>query len=95
MGALVLTSVVGSGLSLIFWSVAGYTVRPLLRKEPAVHRALVYMVIASFVLIDLFAFAATGRFGAELVGALFAFSTGLQVTAAIAAIIFIRGLGRR
>ena len=95
MGALLIGSILGSVISLILWPVVGWTVRPLLAAEPPVHRALVYLTIAAFVLIDLFAFAAVGRLGQEVVGALFAFSTGLQTTAALAAIIFIRGLGRR
>ena len=94
MSALIVGSILGSGVSIVFWSVAIYLSRPLLGSMPSVRRSLAYMTAAAFILIDIFAFAIVGKLAPELVGSLFAFATGLQTTAALAAIITIRRNGR-
>lgn len=95
MNPIIVGSLIGAIVSLVFWSLAGWQVRQVISEQPVLHRALVYMTIASFLMIDLFTFAALQRVGVNILGPLYAFSTGLQMTAAIAAVIFIRQVRRR
>jgi hypothetical protein len=90
IGILVSGSIVASAISACFWLLVLVLVRGVIGGQPVIHRALIYLVAVSFLLIDLFTFAVVLRWGAEVVSAMYAFMVGLQTVAALAAVIFVR-----
>lgn len=81
--------VIGSGVvSGILWLYVALTVNPWITS--GLHRAVVSMTIAAFLLIDLVVIASATAIGPEAVRALFGVAMGLQMVAGMAAVLLVR-----
>ena len=85
----------GAVVSAVFWLVAGYLSVSRLNRQPLAHRATVFLVVASFLVFDAFTLGLlTHVLDRAAASALYSFLNGFQITAAIAAVIFVRRIRR-
>jgi hypothetical protein len=77
----------GTVLCMILWVVALILLRPL--KLQPLHRATIYLSIATMLLLDVVVLLASAQtFPPELIRLLFGLLVGLQLVAAMSALIF-------
>ena len=78
-------------LSSLVWVLVAVLVWPIARRFPALHLATISLTVLAFLLLNLFTVGAIwGWFGQEAIVQLFAFLMGVQLTAGISALVFVR-----
>jgi len=93
MTALVGLGALGAAVASILWVIAAIGVRPLIAGDRFLHQTTVYLTVVSLVSLDLLLLCAIFQLiPMELAQALFGIVMGLQVVAALSAVIFVRAV---